>query len=331
MPGCWRQGRGAAFRVQATIPRASRIAAAMTACWLLAGCNPVTESVDLYHDLEGGQIAAQRPPPPGAGQPYPKLGTVPPKPVMPDPVYRRSLQAQLLAERDLTERVAADVPITFVPPPPPPLPPAAAPAADAPQAANATLNTAEAPPSAAKSQPPPAATPSAPVAAATPATPSAPAAAPPAIPAGLTIVGAGPAFAPDGAGLPDVPPAPPPPASFEGIEAEPAPTPRIVPTHLAENLAGTHLYFAQGSAVLPASQNQALKDLLATRKHQTIEIVGLGEAVSDTPDGQAAAIALGLKRADAVAHALAAMRVPQSAMRLGADAFGRGAIARLLP
>jgi outer membrane protein OmpA-like peptidoglycan-associated protein len=95
--------------------------------------------------------------------------------------------------------------------------------------------------------------------------------------------------------------------------------------------AGTTLVFGNGDAVLPPSQIQALKDFLTHRKHETIEIIGLGEAASDTPDGQAAAIALGLARADAVAQALTAQHVPQSALRLGANAFGRGAVIRLLP
>jgi outer membrane protein OmpA-like peptidoglycan-associated protein len=42
-------------------------------------------------------------------------------------------------------------------------------------------------------------------------------------------------------------------------------------------------------------------------------------------------VALGLARARAVAEALAGLRVPQASIRVGADAFGRGAVLRLLP
>ncbi len=64
---------------------------------LVACSDPLSAPVDLFHDLQGGEIALQRPPPPGAGQPYPKLGTVPAKPVLPATEYRNGLAAQLLA------------------------------------------------------------------------------------------------------------------------------------------------------------------------------------------------------------------------------------------
>jgi outer membrane protein OmpA-like peptidoglycan-associated protein len=321
MPGYWRKGRRQGARVQATagvaVVARRQVWPALAACWLMAGCSdPLAAPVDLYHDLEGGEIAAQRPPPPGAGQPYPKLGTVPAKPTMPDPAYRRALQAQLQAERDRTERIAADTPLVVVPPLPSAAPP---PQAGQPAGANATLATADAPAVPAKPQ---AAAPS-PVQAAPAAEPGA------TIPATLTILGA--ASPGDAAGFPEIPPAPPPPASFEGVPSLPAPTPRIIPVALADTPTGTPVFFPLGSAILPPAQIQALKDVVSHRKHQTIDIIGLGEAASDTPDGQALAIALALKRADAVAHALAGMHVPPSAMQLGARAFGRGVVLRLLP
>ena len=94
---------------------------------------------------------------------------------------------------------------------------------------------------------------------------------------------------------------------------------------------GTPIFFAPASAVLPASQIQALKDFLGHRAGRTIEIIGLGDASADTPEGQATAIALALGRARAVSDALAELHVPQGAIRVGANAFGRGAVLRLLP
>jgi hypothetical protein len=256
--------------------------------------------VDLYHDLEGGEIAAQRPPPPGAGQPYPKLGTVPPKPALPSPAFRNGLQTELLAERDQAERVAADTPVPALPPPPAP-PAPTPPDQDGAQPAMAALNTAEAPP--APAQPDPA-------------------------PAGkLAIVG----DAPDLAGVPDLPATPPPPANFEGVPAEPLPTPRLLPASLSPAPQGTTVFFNEGSDALPANQTQALRDFLSHRRKQTIEIIGLGQATSDSPDGQLAAIELALRHARSVEAALAAMHVPQSAMRVGANAFGRGVVLRLIP
>jgi hypothetical protein len=53
----------------------------------LAGCSSFPSSmnpVSWWHGLQGGKIAEERPPPPGADQPYPNLASVPPKPAQPD-------------------------------------------------------------------------------------------------------------------------------------------------------------------------------------------------------------------------------------------------------
>ncbi len=44
---------------------------------VLGGCSG---SVDLYHSFEGGAIAQDRQPPPGADEPYPNLANVPAMP-----------------------------------------------------------------------------------------------------------------------------------------------------------------------------------------------------------------------------------------------------------
>ncbi len=290
----------------------------------LGGCHdPLSGPVDLFHDLQGGEIAAQRPPPPGAGQPYPKLGSVPAKPSLPAASYRNGLAAQLAAERDRTEREAADAPLAPLPPP------AAAAAPTMPALAGTT--------------PPQAALPAggaAPLAAATLATADAPAPPPARRAAPIAVAGAPAGPAPDApltiasdpslpADLQALPPAPPPPATFEGIAAEPAPTPRVLPAGLAAPPSGTRLFFPEGSAVLPPSQTQTLREFLRTRGKRPVEVVGLGAAQSDTPDGQAAAIALALRRARAVATALEGQRVPATMIRLSANAFGRGVVLRL--
>lgn len=294
----------------------------LTASLALAGCSdPLSKPVDLFHDLEGGQIAAERPPPPGAGQPYPHIGTVPARPVVPGAGFRTALQSQLAAERDEKERLVADIPVETVPPPPPAAPstPPAAPGSEAvgsaPSAAAPDTTIASATVSAADAPAPPA-----------PATISA---VPPPLPkdAALQIVG----DPIDMANLPLVPDAPPPPATFEGVPSLPAPTPRMLPPPLPLP-AGTPVFFANGSAVLAASQKETLGDINGRRKkNQSIDIVGLGEAESDSPIGQEAAIDLGLRRARAIADALAAMHVPQGAMHIAARPFGRGALLRLIP
>jgi outer membrane protein OmpA-like peptidoglycan-associated protein len=305
---------------------------ALLACaTLLGGCDPLQKPIDLYHGLEGGEIAAERPPPPGAGQPYPHIGTVPDKPTLPTPGFRTALYSQLAAERDQKEVLAADLPVQNTPPPPRPAP--AAPAAPTATAGAATPAGPQAPSTVPASPGADAAGSNATIDAAE-AAPNASAkaaeTAPPAPPHDAALQIAGDPV--DTANLPLVPDGPPAPAAIEsGVAAEPAPTPRLrpEPSPLPN---GKPIYFASGSDVVQASQNETLSDLAGHRgKTGVIDIIGLGEADSDTPLGQEAAIDLGLRRARAVAGALAALHVPQNAMRLSARPFGRGALVRVLP
>ena len=90
--------------------------------------------VSWWHDLQGGKIAEERPPPPGADQPYPNLATVPPKPAAPDRAALANIASALIADRTNAQHVAAAAPIAdpsvpsaspalfgrgTVPPPPP--------------------------------------------------------------------------------------------------------------------------------------------------------------------------------------------------------------------
>ena len=97
MPGCWSKGRLRLGSVQAKCglaPAGVMLAVGLAAGLALGGCSdPLSAPVDLFHDLQGGEIAAHRPPAPGAGQHYPKLGTVPAKPVLPATAYRNGLAA----------------------------------------------------------------------------------------------------------------------------------------------------------------------------------------------------------------------------------------------
>ena len=291
-------------------------------CLLLAGCgggSPLDTPVGWFHDLEGGEIAAQRPPPPGAGIAYPKLVTVPAKPALPNAAYRNSLREQLYAERDRTERVAAHTPIEARQPPAPGKAPArpaagalasadglaATPAGGAAPAMQASLPTADAPAAA-----PPAAAPAAPADA-------------PVFLVGTPL---------DDPGAASIPTAPPPPATFEGLPAEPLPTPTPpTPPHLPAALRGTDILFLPGEAVLRQSQMTTLRTIVTDSHGKRLEITGLGEAVSDTPDGQAAAIDLGLRRAKAVADGFAALHVPPTSIHLASYAFGRGAEVKIAP
>ena len=121
--------------------RSAWLGAALVACLAstltLGGCGavdavenfystklPLDTPVDWWHQLEGGVIADERPPPPGVGDPYPNLGQIPGKPTPTDAPTRRALSVRLAGERDRTTRQSAQDPIL-------PLPNAAAAAAPA--------------------------------------------------------------------------------------------------------------------------------------------------------------------------------------------------------
>jgi outer membrane protein OmpA-like peptidoglycan-associated protein len=301
----------------------------------LAGCganSPIQTPVSWWHDLAGGEIAANRPPPPGADLPYPHIYSIPPKPVPPSDSFRRTVETQLAQERDDTQRLAARHPIVVETVPPPPKP-----VAPPPPQTDASANPP--PNSSADSSADPPADAAAGIASAT--LPGADA--PPPHSAKATAAAAQPQQAPDGgplpgapltiAGLPAqdpnlpvIPDAPPPPATFEGVPAEPAPTPPPpLPAHVPLSAQGTAIYFAPASAELNVSQNITIKDVAFRRGKATLDVEGHGEAASDSPTGQEAALALALKRAQAVAHALESQRVPPAAIRISATAFGLGA------
>lgn len=284
-----------------------RASAALLAVLGLAACghDPLDTPVNWWHGLVGGQIAANRPPPPGADLPYPHLGTMPKKPEVPSASFRQTVETRLTEQRDDTERLAARTPIVLpaLTTPPPPPKPAAAPSADT---ANASLPGADAPP------PKPGA----------PATASS-------APANTVILAGAPLGSQDGPPIPD---APPPPPTFEGVPAQPAPTPPPpLPAHVTAKLAGDVVLFAPGDATLDPSQTETLKDVAGRVGHGQIEIEGHGETQADSPAAQTAALDLGLKRAQAIAKKLAALHVPQAKMRVSATAFGRDASVRLIP
>jgi outer membrane protein OmpA-like peptidoglycan-associated protein len=85
-----------------------------------------------------------------------------------------------------------------------------------------------------------------------------------------------------------------------------------------------------GSAALTPTATDTLKQLATRRGTGMIAVTGYGDAASNNPDAQSAALALGLSRAQAMAAALTAAGVPASAVQVDAAAIGRGATARLV-
>lgn len=68
---------------------------------LVAGCGSASEANprSWWSNLTGGYLAG-RELPPGLDEPYPNLGTVPPRPARPDPATREAISAALAAERE---------------------------------------------------------------------------------------------------------------------------------------------------------------------------------------------------------------------------------------
>ena len=383
MSGRGGQTRGVPGRIQASRGAHSRIAAlrsgAGLALLLLSSCASVPSSINpvsWWHDLQGGKIAEDRPPPPGADQPYPNLASVPPAPQQPDRAALANIANALIADRMNAQHLAAAAPIAdpssasaspalfgkgTLPPPPPPPPPGTA-------TASATVPAAEAPP--APATPPPPASASTPEAAPLPAkapvgsvtsaplappsaaeAPAAVAAAPPPVPTAPPPPPNLPGVPMAGVAQPPAPKAPPsaPPATPPAVTAA-APAPAASPASVAPTPAPASaavasaspaqpsaapgnivsLVFITGSADLQQSAADKLRQLASRRGNGLIAVTGFGEAASNDPAAQSAALTLALSRAKAMAAVLTSAGVPPTAVQVDAQAAGQGGTARLV-
>jgi outer membrane protein OmpA-like peptidoglycan-associated protein len=88
--------------------------------------------------------------------------------------------------------------------------------------------------------------------------------------------------------------------------------------------------FANGISDLPPSAAASLRALAGRRGNALIAVTGYGDAADADPDAQAAALKLGLARAQTIASTLVADGVPASAVQIDAQAIGRGGTARLI-
>jgi outer membrane protein OmpA-like peptidoglycan-associated protein len=322
----------------------------MAAVLLPGGCASLPSSINpvsWWHSLQGGAIAEQRPPPPGATDAYPNLASVPPAPPPPDRAALNQITDQLIADRTNAQHEAAAAPLadpssptaspglfgtgTTPPPGPPgqtPKPAAGTPTAGAPAGPAPAGPTPGGPP------PGPVASASMPAAPA-PAPPPAPAAPPAKAPVGAV---ASAPLAPPGDIPPDTTPLPalaaaPPAAPAVPGFAVPAPPAPAKPAPLPPaTIAGDAVTvpFADGSALLPPTATAPLKQLAAKRGSATIAVVGYGEADAATPDAQSTALTLGLARAQAMAAVLTSSGVPAGAVQIDAQAIGHGGSARLV-
>ena len=339
----------------------------VAAGWLMAGCSTLqaVNPVNWWHRQEGGKIAEQRPAPPGADQPYPNIATVPPKPDAPDAEALKKLTDSLVADRTNAQHAAQSAPLAdpssptaspdlfgvgTAPRPPPPGPPGA-------DVASASMPAVTAPP------PPPAprkTVQSAPLEA-LPAAPDAAvsgAAAPSAAVSGSAVSGAAVSSASassaggtgagasaagataaaaglNGAGntaisgpLPALPEAPPPRPGVAGA----APVAAVVPVPMPPPPTGTSaaIVFPEQTASLSQPATEEVKAFASKRGNGTISVTGYGDSASSDPDAQSAALNLGLSRAQSIEQALKAAGVPGAAIRVSAEASGRGALLHLL-
>nr|WP_321983985.1 hypothetical protein [uncultured Lichenicoccus sp.] len=289
--------------------------------------------VNWWHQLQGGEIARQRPPPPGVNDPYPHVGTVPAKaPVVASAALRETVTASLLRQRNLTTRVDANDPL-----PPPVLPARPArpkpgtPAAASPGSSSATLDAAEATPATAAAGKP--ATPAAssgsagtPTDVAT-ASDTDPEIAMPAldVPAAAADAGNGTVT------LPAIPGGPPASPQLPGLQSEEAAArtsgaaQAVLPDYQVAPPTGTQIAFVGETDVVQSGETGLVHALAVRRGAGTILVHGYGSAASSEPDAQADALSLATLRGRAVADMLRAQGVPARAIRLQADAFGRGA------
>jgi outer membrane protein OmpA-like peptidoglycan-associated protein len=293
----------------------------LTAALALSGCahrDVVDTPVGWWHQLQGGAIAEQRPPPPGVNDPYPRVGTTPAHaPAVASIELRRSVTAGLMNQRNLTTRIDANSPIPEPAAPPRPAPspapvPAPAPGSAAPAAAagasSATLDAAQAP--------------------------AGPAAAPPVIDAEpelalpavqVQAVDTGPVT------MPAIPGAPPPPPRLPGLALPVGlPVSARLPDYQVAPPSGTVIAFAPGTDTMLRGQQGALHAIAARRAGGSIVVYGYGDASAPDPDAQAQALSVATLRARTVAEALQGEGVPARSILLRAEAFGRGASVNLL-
>ncbi len=301
--------RGAAFvtgrsrrvqapRVHAVHARAWPGLVPLLLCGLLAGCGGASDGpVQWWHQLEGGRIAQDRPPPPNADAPYPNLASVPARPAVTPSDVRNRIADGLVADRANAAYGGSVLGLQMPRPAARPQP-----AADTSRATMAAATPPRGAPRGAVSSAP------------------------------LPPVSIDGNVAP--LAMPAIPPGPP---KLPGVAqntfavvapiAPPAPVAPVVAPKAGDPVA---LAFAPGSAVLPTDAAKALRALAAGRGTRTIRVTGFGDAGAVDADTQQAALTLALARARAIATALAQAGVPDAAVQVQAEAVGAGGVARIL-
>ena len=283
---------------------------------LLGGCSTLSSinPVNWWHDLEGGKIAERRPPPPGADDADPNLGTVPARPTPPDRAAMDKLTKGLIADREHAQYANAANPMADP---------------SSPTASPSLFGTGTLPPPAPAA---PAAISASVPAASAPAAPPTPAPVKPVQSAPLAAPEAVPTIAPETAPMPQMPEAPPPRPAVapEAVAPLPPPAAPIAAAPVPASTDAVTVSFEPASAEVNATTKAAVTQIAARRKGATIVLTGYGDATSSDPAAQDTALRLALGRASALAAAFKAAGVPETALQIGGEAAGRGASIRLL-
>ena len=113
LDGTLRVGTSGRMRAGSRWRGLRRVAGAGPVALLVAGCgtDPVGTPVQWWHDLQGGAIAEQRPPPPGVDDPYPHVGTTPSRPAVPSVAARDTLTNALATQQYASNVTDARAPI----------------------------------------------------------------------------------------------------------------------------------------------------------------------------------------------------------------------------
>jgi outer membrane protein OmpA-like peptidoglycan-associated protein len=90
------------------------------------------------------------------------------------------------------------------------------------------------------------------------------------------------------------------------------------------------IVFENQAANLGSQAADEVKAFAAKRGTGTISVIGYGDSASSAPEAQSAALNLGLSRAQSIVDVLKAAGVPGTAIRVSAEASGRGASLQLL-
>lgn len=327
---------------------------AVTGMMTLAGCGQ-RDAVDTvgnwYHQYQGGAIAQQRPPAPGAHDPYPHVGLTPTDAVdLPSPQARQALTDRLVMQRNYGQRLAvADGSLAIETPPPPPRPKTTgdtdgsgssmsvvAAGQDDGQSGRGQSGQGQSRPdqngqgsgggrapggnaasggadaSVVAQQGTQDRTQDTALPAVTRFTP------PPIKPGEL----------------PQIPPLPPEAPGFPGfsIPRDASLPDPVRPAYDLSDPHGTLIRFGQASDQIQPGQDGAFGAALRGRgPHDPVYVRGFGEITSFRPSEQAAGLRLGLLRARVVAQSLILHGVPADSLRLSAAPLGRGARIDLKP